>query len=397
MTNTISPPSQPVASPLTDETLQRFRGRASDLDGSNRFPDDDFAELARTGYLKSPLPLDRSGRGLDLAGMAAEQRRLARYAPATALATSMHLYWAGAATDLERLGHPGADSIVDEIARGEIFASGHAEAGNDVPVLLSSTQATRVDGGYCITGRKHFTSLSPVWTRLGVHAMDPGRADGPVVIHGFVTRDSDGVSTDPVWDTLGMRATQSHDTVLDDVFVPDHRIGAIVPAGDPSHPFTGTITVWALVLISNVYLGIAERAFELAVQSARAKRAISLPHGTFANHPFVQHQVAEMYLDLHPVRAMLDELAGDWSDGVDHADEWGPLVMSAKHHAVSAAQRTVSRAMDVVGGSSFYRRHELERLYRDVRAGAYHPPNDAYAHEAIGKSALGVGGDTPRW
>ena len=53
--------------------------------------------------------------------------------------------------------------------------------------------------------------------------------------------------------------------------------------------------------------------------------------------------------------------------------------------------------MDVVGGTSFYRRHELERLYRDVRAGAYHPPNDAYAHEAIGKSALGVGAESPRW
>jgi len=151
MNTTISPPVQAVASPLTDETLQRFRERASDLDDSNRFADDDFAELTATGYLKSPLPVERSGRGLGLLEMAAEQRRLARYAPATALSTSMHLYWAGAATDLDRLGHPGADSIVDEIANGEIFASGHAEAGNDVPVLLSTSRADRVDGGYRIT------------------------------------------------------------------------------------------------------------------------------------------------------------------------------------------------------------------------------------------------------
>jgi alkylation response protein AidB-like acyl-CoA dehydrogenase len=397
MNTTITPPIPSAASALTDETLQRFRERADELDASNRFLDDDFAELGDSGYLRSPLPAARSGRGLDLAQMATEQRRLARFAPATALATSMHLYWAGAATDLERLGYPGVGWIVDEIADGEIFASGHAEAGNDVPVLLSSTPASRVDGGYRITGRKHFTSLSPVWTRLGVHAISSSGVDGPVIVHGFVNRNSNGVSTDAVWDTLGMRATQSHDTVLDNVFVPDHRIGAVVAAGDPDHPFVGTITIWALVLISNVYLGIAERAFELAVQAARGKRAVSLPQGTFANHPFVQHQVADMYLDLHPVRAMLDQLATDWSSGVDHAAEWGPMVMSAKHHAVNAAQRTVSRAMDVVGGASFFRRHELERLYRDVRAGAYHPPNDAYAHEVIGKSALAVAGDGPRW
>jgi alkylation response protein AidB-like acyl-CoA dehydrogenase len=159
---TITPPIPSAASALTDETLQRFRERADELDASNRFLDDDFAELGDSGYLRSPLPAARSGRGLDLAQMATEQRRLARFAPATALATSMHLYWAGAATDLERLGYPGVGWIVDEIADGEIFASGHAEAGNDVPVLLSSTPASRVDGGYRITGRKHFTSLSPV-------------------------------------------------------------------------------------------------------------------------------------------------------------------------------------------------------------------------------------------
>lgn len=382
---------------LGADMLERFRDRAGENDRSNRFVIEDFGELADAGHLRAPLPIDRNGWGFDLARTAAEQRRLARHAPATALATSMHLYWAGAAADLARLGYPGAPAIVDEIAAGEIYASGHAESGNDVPILLSTTTATRVQGGYRLSGRKHFTSLSPVWTRLGAHALDADHPDGPSIVHGFVTRDSAGVTSVDVWDTLGMRATQSNDTVLEGVFVPDGRVGAVIPAGDPNHPFTGTILVWALTLLSNVYLGIAERAYELAVESARTKTAISLPHGTFANHPFVQRQVADMYLELHPVRAMVDGLAHDWSTGVDHGDQWGPITMATKHHAVTAAQRTVITAMDVVGGASFYRRHELERLYRDVRAGAHHPPSPAYAHEALGKAALGVTPDQPRW
>lgn len=386
-----------ITDQLDEGLLERFRGRAAGGDRDNRFLSEEFTDLVAAGYLVAAVPADRGGWGLSLADLALQQRRLARYSPAVALATCMHHYWVGAAADLDRLGYPGIGWILDDVIAGEVFASGHAESGNDVPVLMSTSTAERIDGGYRFNGRKHFTSLSPVWTHLGAHAIDVDHPGGPVIVHGFIARDSEGVRTVGVWDTLGMRATRSDDTVLDDVFVPDDRVGAIVPAGDPAHPFVGTATVWALTLVSNVYLGIAERAFELAVDSTRTKTAVSLPRGTFVNHPFVQHQVAEMYLDLHPVRAALDVVAQDWSSGIDHGDEWGPLVMSSKWNAVAAAQRTVSTAMDVVGGASYYRRHELERLYRDVRAGAYHPPTDAYAHEVIAKAALGVGPDIPRW
>ena len=57
--------------------------------------------------------------------------------------------------------------ILEETMRGAVFAAGHAESGNDIPVLLSTTKAERVEGGYRFTGRKSFGSLSPVWTYLG--------------------------------------------------------------------------------------------------------------------------------------------------------------------------------------------------------------------------------------
>ena len=59
--------------------------------------------------------------------------------------------------------------ILKEAAAGEVFAAGHAEHGNDIPGLLSTTKAERVDGGCKFTGRKAFGSLTPVWTRLGLH------------------------------------------------------------------------------------------------------------------------------------------------------------------------------------------------------------------------------------
>jgi alkylation response protein AidB-like acyl-CoA dehydrogenase len=159
----------------------------------------------------------------------------------------------------------------------------------------------------------------------------------------------------------------------------------------------GAMTVWALTLIANVYVGIAERALELAVDHARRRASIAIPGGTFASHPLVQQQVAHMYLELDAARAVLDRLARDWVDGVDHGDRWPVQVLAAKWRAATAALAVVDAACDVVGGSSFRRGAELERLSRDVRAARFHPGTDVFTHEAIGKALLGVDPGSPRW
>src|SRR6478752_1509975 len=79
---------------------------------------------------------------------------------ATALAVNMHIYWTGVAADLRKLGDPSLEWMLRESAAGEVFAAGHAESGNDLPVLLSTSKAERVDGGYRFYGRKHFGSLT---------------------------------------------------------------------------------------------------------------------------------------------------------------------------------------------------------------------------------------------
>ena len=71
-------------------------------------------------------------------------------------------------------------------AQGEVFAAGHAEGGNDLPLLLSTTKAEKVDGGYRFTGRKSFGSLTPVWTYLGLHGMDTSDPAAPKTVHAFI-------------------------------------------------------------------------------------------------------------------------------------------------------------------------------------------------------------------
>lgn len=380
---------------LSDEQLERCRERAAVYDRENRFFTEDFEDLRDAGYLLAAVPAVFGGGEASVADLVRSQRRLAASAPSTALAVTMHLYFTGMAAQLYADGDSSLRWILEEAAAGEVFAAGHAETGNDLPVLLSTTRAERVPGGYRVTGRKRFGSLGPVWTRLGIHALDPTDSGGPKVIHAFVPRDADGVDVQDRWDVLGMRATQSYDTILDNVFVPDARVVRVLPAGDPTDAWFGAMSAWAFLQIGAVYIGIADRALELAAADAGKKRSVAIPRGTLSHNPEIQHAAAEMYIDVLAAGTLLESTADDWAAGVDHAD-WSARLLAAKQFAVGNAQRVVGRALEIAGGGAIASGNELERLYRDVRCGWFNGVNGFLAAELIGKGVLGVAPE-PRW
>src|SRR6516165_12703738 len=136
---------------LPTTLLHRFAERCGGYDRENRFFDEDFEDLRDAGYLTMPVPKDLGGAGFTLAEVCREQRRLGYYAPATALGVNMHLYWVGLVADLWRQGDRSLEWLLKEAMAGEIFNAGHSERGHDLPVLLSTSKAERVDGGFQIT------------------------------------------------------------------------------------------------------------------------------------------------------------------------------------------------------------------------------------------------------
>jgi alkylation response protein AidB-like acyl-CoA dehydrogenase len=383
---------------LTTDLLDRCAERAATYDKENRFFTEDFEELRRSGYLLAAVPTELGGLGLNLAEVCREQRLLAHRSPATALATNMHIYWTGLAADLWRAGDKSVSWILDEAVAGEVFAAGHGESGNDFPVLLSSSRAERADGGYRIYGHKIFGSLTPVWTRLGVHAMDTSDPDNPVVVHAFLPREAKGYKIVETWDTLGMRATRSDDTIIDGSFIPDSYVARVVPAGLAGvDGFVLGIFAWAEATFASIYLGIAERALELAVAGTKKKTSVAMGGRSMAYNPMLQYSIAEMGIELESIAAHVERVAADWSDGVDYGMAWPIKLFAAKYKAVEGAKRVVDLAMDVSGGTGMFKGTELERMYRDVRCGGFHPGNSSIVHEVIGKGLLGVLGETPRW
>jgi len=233
---------------------------------------------------------------------------------------------------------------------------------------------------------------------LGLHAMDTSDPSNPQIVHAFVDRHAPGVRIVETWDTIGMRATSSHDTILDDVFVPNAQIGLVCPAG-----FAGAglfhlgVFAWGLLGFGAVYLGIADRAYDIAVAGAHQKTSIALTR-SMAHHPGVQSAIADMRIKIEAAGAHLDRTCADWSDGIDHGGQWALKLIATKHNVVNRAWEVVDIAMDLTGGSGIFRTNRMEQLFRDARLGRIHPGNDLFSHETVGKLALGINPDSqPRW
>lgn len=380
---------------LTDEQLEKIGSRASGYDRNNSFFYEDLDDLKQAGYLRLAVPPEFGGFGFNVPEVLSEQARLAYHAPSTALAINMHLYWTGGAAYLWRRGDHSTDWILREAAAGKIFAAGHGEIGNDLGLAQSAVIAEPLaDGGYRFTGRKIFTSLSPVWDWLGVHAKDNSNPANPRIVHAFIRREDAGHRTEETWDTIGVRATRSDDTVLDGAVATAPHVARVIPAGPPSDPFVDGIFSSAIPAIGAVYYGIAKRAFDLAIESAKRRTSAALDGKTYAYHPYTQRDAARAAIELDSIWALLDRVATEWAESVDHGPLWPAKIAAAKQHAVDGARRVVDLATKIAGASSLYRKNDLERLYRDVRSGPFHPPNSDVAEDLIGKTYLGVLGES---
>ncbi len=383
---------------LSTEQLETFQSRVAQYDESNEFFHEDFEVLKSSGYLIQAVPEELGGLGLSFSEVCQQQRRLAYYAPADALAVNMHIYWTGVAADLWRSGDTSLEWLLREACAGEIFAAGHAEKGNDIPLLHSTCKAERVDGGYCFTGRKNFCSLAPVWTRLGLHGTDDSNPDHPKIVHAFLPRDAEGFEVQENWNVMGMRATQSHDTLLDAAFVADKYIARVVDPGmRGADLFVLEIFAWALIGFGNVYCGLARYAFDKALASIPNKTSVVMSR-SMAWHPEVQCAVAEMAVELDAIEAHLDRTADDWTNGVDHGNRWAAKLLMTKYHAAEGAWRVIDRAFDLAGGFGIFHASGWERILRDGRIGRIHPGNRAVTTELVAKSYLNLDIDVqPRW
>lgn len=366
---------------LTDELLLHIRDRAGDLDRDGGFFHEDLAELREAGYLRAFVPVELGGLGASFSQVSRLQRRLAAAAPATALGVNMHLIWTGVALALRQRGDDSLEFVLREAAAGELFAFGISERSNDHMLFDSTTEALPTDDGYRLTGTKIFTTLSPVWTRLGVHARDNSRDGHPQLIFGFLDRNTEGVNAVDDWNALGMRATHSNSTRLDSALLSADRVVRRVDPGPSSDELQWAIFVAFELLLASVYAGLGDRGIELGVEWAKRRSR--------ENDVLVRARLADAALALDGVHLTLDALSRGVDEGEPSGAHWFRQVSGAKVRTVTSARIAIDAAIEVAGGAAFSASSELARLHRDVLAGVFQPSSVDSTRRTIAQELLG--------
>jgi alkylation response protein AidB-like acyl-CoA dehydrogenase len=377
-----APDTAPSAQTLTDDdvvALAAEMGRvASEHDAAHdrdaTFVTEAYDAMHAAGYLRLAVPTDLGGAGATMRQLVLAQHELGRHSGAAALSSTMHHYLTLVQCWRRRHGAADADGVLAKVAEGLVMAT---SGGSDW--VAPTTVATEVEGGYLFSGRKVFCSQAPVAGVVSTCAVlgEPGA--GATVLHAGVPLSAQGVTIVETWDTLGMRGTASHDLVLEDVFVPAEKIAGTRPYGELAGPLMVAAIHFA-PLAGAAYLGVAAGACDEAVRLASRRGTPS---------PAALRQIGDMRSRLRV--ALWGLLASVEEIGEDPAADEATLetVMLAKRHAVVEARTVVDTALEVGGGAAFFRSSPLERAYRDVRGGPFHPLTPEATLELVGRRALG--------
>ena len=344
-----------------------------DIEGT--FVEEGLEALRGAGLLALAVPAELGGSGATIRQVAMVQRELAHHCGSTSLATSMHQHVTAFTAWRFRRGMPGAEATLRRVAdEGIVLVS---TGGGDF--THPKGEARKVDGGYRVSGRKQFASQSSFGDVLSTMFVYEDPEQGRRVLNVAVPVRAEGVTVLDNWDTLGMRGTASNDVVLEDVFVPDDKVLANRPYGVFDPPLQVIVSI-AMPIISAVYLGVAEAAYDAAVEVAMRK----------ADDPIVQRQVGLMAHRLKVASWALDGALDEIGDDPDPSMHRFSVAMTAKREIALAGIEVCDLAVEVAGGPAFFRGSIIERCYRDIRAATFHPlrPEQTLVHG--GRMALGL-------
>lgn len=344
---------------------------ADEHDRNGTFVAEGVAAARELGYLAAPVPTECGGVGASVAEMVAGQRVLGRACGSTALACSMHLHLVLAAAWRWRRGDKVVEKLLGRVNSGAVLVS---TGGNDWSTPTAT--ATPVEGGWKVSGRKIFASISPA-ADLAVTFAVLGKPEAGAEVIGFgLPLDAEGVRIEETWDAAGMRGTGSHDLVLEDVFVSEAQVTARRTWGELDRPLlVASLHAWPVIY--GTYLGIAEGLLEAAI--ARGK-----PGADQAR------LVGEADLHLRSARWALDgvvrEIGGDPEPDLDNF----VALQQMKGVVTRACQSISAVASELAGGGAYARRGPIDRMIRDLRAAPYHvyPPEVALRH--AGQRRLGL-------
>jgi alkylation response protein AidB-like acyl-CoA dehydrogenase len=239
-----------------------------------------------------------------------------------------------------------------------------------------TTVATPVDGGWKVSGRKTFASISPIGGAVSTFAVVDAPGDGAEVLAFGCPIGADGLSLVETWDAAGMRGTGSHDLVFDDVFVGEAQIMGRRTWGVLDRPLLlASLHAWPVIYAT--YLGVAEGLVEAALETGKVDQAHA-------------RSVGLLDANLRTARWALAGALAELGDEPEPTIESFVMLQQMKRTITMACQEIALVAAEVAGGRAYARRGAIDRMTRDLRAALYHPYPPEATLALAGRAVLGL-------
>ncbi|HEV3364575.1 MAG TPA: acyl-CoA dehydrogenase family protein [Acidimicrobiia bacterium] len=369
---------------------EELTGRAYEHDRDASSPFKDYEALRDAGLYGLMVPEEFGGLGAGFVGYCIAAEELAQGSAATAMSFNMHCALLGLAFNFP-LSVAVKQSIADLVVKegklicGSLSETGHA--GLLYATRTCSTQIRRTDGGYVLNGRKTFCTMVEAADFFCLFAAPEDATNPAAAVLVMLPTALPGLRIEPVWDTLGMRATRSDNVVLEDCFVPDEAVFDEVRVDSLPDFLRGTDAI-VNVPYTAVYLGIGVGALRAAIATAkeRVPRGYSQP---LAYVPEIRRRVATMSAELEAARRLLHYAA--WLVDTDAPpDEALRVFRKAKYVVGETVARATRSALEIGGAHATFKGSAIERFFRDGATATIMPPSSDVCLHELGLQELGL-------
>jgi alkylation response protein AidB-like acyl-CoA dehydrogenase len=367
-----------------EPVLAAARAQAREVDATGAFPTAATQALRGSGLMGLTLPVASGGLGGGPPELVEVVSRLAAACGSTAMVYLMHVSAAMAVAAAPPEGRPG---LVGQLAGGDKLATlAFSEAGSRSHFWAPVSQSQAVDRAMQVKTRKSWVTSAghaDVYVVSTLTSPELAPADAPVPIDVFIVDGSaNGVSVAGTFRGLGLRGNASAPMVFDLSVPPTDRVGA---PGSGFGLMLAVVMPWFNLGNAATSLGLSEAAAEAAVAHTSGARLEHVGE-TLAQLPTIRAQLARMALDLAMLRSYVDTAA----KSIAAPDDATTLhVLGVKAVANDTALRVTDTAMRVCGGAAFSDHLQLERFFRDARAGGVMAPTADVLYDFYGKVISG--------
>jgi isovaleryl-CoA dehydrogenase len=358
----LSPDQEEILDQADRFAEKEFYPLQQKMDDDEWWPPQTMPSLARMGFLGVTVPSELGGSGSDFFTSGLITQGLSRWNPALALS-----YVAHENLCVNNIARNASDDIrkryLPKLCDGSyVGALGLTEPGAGSDALGSMATTARRDGDhYVLNGRKLYITNGPVADVLLVYAKTD-KAKGAKGISAFVIEKGfPGFQVAQKLDKMGFRGSTTAELVFDDCRVPAANRVSDENAG-VSVVMSGLDLERAIVSMIN--LGMAERAFDLALDYAKTREQFGKKIGSFQ---LVQAKLADMYTAIETMRTYCYRTLAEANDlevGGGGRGDIHKLTASCILYAAEGCTRVISDAVQIFGGAGYMRESEINRLYR---------------------------------